>query len=104
MTSDGRRAGAIGIAVTWLVAIAGSVAVLVLEAGGGLAGARGDHGLTVYAGLSVVFAIAVLTALLAQLASRRPQGYVVRVSAAVGGAAVVLLLAAVAAVPLLLTA
>ena len=52
-----------------------------------------------YGALGIVLAASVLGALIAQLASRRPGGFVTRTSASVAGAAVVVAIAAIAVAP-----
>lgn len=100
MVDGQRRVGLIGIGVVWIVTIAGAVLVLVADAGGPAVGTVEDGPLAVWAGLGVVFAAAILLTLVAQLASRRPEGFVGRASASIGGAAVVLAVASLAAIPL----
>lgn len=92
---------ATGVAVgaAWVVALAGSIAVVA----GALAGdawQTDDAALGRFGALGVVFGLAVLTTLVAQLATRRPEGFVVRAGASVGGAAVVVGLAALLLAPL----
>lgn len=92
--------GRFGIAIIWALALVGSLVVVGLAYGGqgewfGESGALGP-----YRALAVVFGASVLGALLVQLATRRPAGYVARASASVGGAAVVVALAAIAVAPL----
>ena len=83
--------GLAGIAIAWAIAVVGSVIVIVATA----TGARwSEVPLAGYAALGVVFAASVLGSLLVQLATRRPEGFVERASASVGGAAIVVALAA----------
>ncbi|WP_395245943.1 hypothetical protein ACGGZK_09155 [Agromyces sp. MMS24-K17] len=100
MADGRRRVGWIGIGVVWLVAVIGAVLVLVADAGGAAVGTIEDGPYGTWAALGVVFGTAVLLTLVAQLASRRPEGFVRRASASVGGAAVVVGVAALAAIPL----
>ncbi|MGX5697895.1 hypothetical protein ACWKWP_16995 [Agromyces soli] len=94
--SDGR----LGIAIIWVLAVVGSGLVVGL-AYGGLGEWFGERGaLGPYRALAVVFGVSVLGALLVQLATRRPAGYVARTSASIGGAVVVVALAAIAVAPL----
>jgi hypothetical protein len=96
--------GRFGIAIIWALALVGSALVVGL-AYGGLAEWFGERGaLGPYRALAVVFGVSVLGALLVQLATRRPAGYVARASASVGGAAVVVALAAIAVAPLVVGA
>ncbi|MBM7505550.1 hypothetical protein ACFPER_00435 [Agromyces aurantiacus] len=87
------------IPVVWLIALVGSGLVV----GSAYAGRRdwfGDAG--PYAALSalgMVFAAAVVGALALQLASRRPHGFLGRVSASVTGAAIVTAAGALALLP-----
>lgn len=95
------RGGWLAIAVVWAIAIAGSALVVSL-AYGGVGSWFGDRGvLGVYDALGVVLAVSIIGALVAQLATRRPPGFVVRASASVGGAVVVVAVAAALVVPTL---
>jgi hypothetical protein len=92
--------GRLGIAIIWAVALLGSGLVVGL-AYGGLGEWFGERGaLGPYRALAIVFGVSVLGALLVQLATRRPAGYVARASASVAGAAVAVALAAIAVAPL----
>jgi len=99
METSSSTASNLAIGAAWLVALAGSVAVVAAALAGDAwvtdASAVGRFG-----ALGVVFALAVLTTLVAQLATRRPEGFVVRAGASVGGAAVVVGLAALLLAPL----
>ncbi|MGI9822505.1 hypothetical protein [Agromyces sp. Marseille-Q5079] len=98
-TQNDTRGPAIAVAAVWALAVVGAVIVLAL-AFGGTEQWFGESGpLGVYDALGVVFAASVLGALLAQLMTRRPQGFVVRASASIGGAAVVLGVAAAIVAP-----
>ncbi|QEO15295.1 hypothetical protein FLP10_13310 [Agromyces intestinalis] len=99
MTQQRAHAGWSGIVLVWAIAVAGSVVVLALAAGGAGFDAADDAWPTVYTALGVVFAAAVLVTLVVQLATRRPEGFVSRASASVGGAAAVVGVAALAAIP-----
>ena len=59
----------------------------------------GASSLGVYGALCVAFAASVLAALIVELASRRPGGFVTRTSTSIAGAAVVMLIAAIAVAP-----
>jgi len=99
METSSSTASNLAIGAAWLVALAGSVAVVA----GALAGdawVTDASAVGRFGALGVVFALAVLTTLVAQLATRRPEGFVVRAGASVGGAAVVVGLAALLLAPL----
>lgn len=96
--------GRIGIAVVWTIALAGVLLVVGLAYSGHRVWFGDDGPLAVYRALGVVFATSVLGALLVQLATRRPAGYVERASASVGGAAVLVGLAAAVVAPLVVGA
>ncbi|MRG61039.1 hypothetical protein GE115_14365 [Agromyces sp. CFH 90414] len=85
--------GRVAIGASWAVALIGSVAVIA-GAAAGAQWATDDSALGRFGALGVVFAAAVLTALVAQLATRRPAGFVARASWSVGGAAAVAVAAA----------
>lgn len=89
----------VAVAAAWLVALAGSIAVVALAFAGD---ARVTDGSAIgrFDALAVVFGLAVLTTLVAQLATRRPEGFVTRAGASVGGAAVIVALAALVLSPL----
>ncbi|ANJ26367.1 hypothetical protein [Agromyces aureus] len=95
------RGGWLAVGVIWAIAIVGSVVVISLAYGGTTAWLGDTDVLGVYDALGVVLATSVVGALVAQLATRRPAGYVVRASASVGGAVVVVALAALAVAPTL---
>lgn len=87
------------IPIAWLVAVVGAT-VVVASAYAGRHDWFGDSGpYAALASLSMVFGASVIAALALQLASRRPHGFVGRVSASVAGAAVVVALAALALLP-----
>lgn len=87
------------IPVAWLVAAVGTVTVVV-AAYAGREEWFGDSGPYAALGaLAMAFAASVIAALALQLASRRPHGFVGRVSASVTGAAVVVALGALALLP-----
>ncbi|MCM3655817.1 hypothetical protein M3147_00955 [Agromyces mediolanus] len=100
MDTSEAEGGRVGIVLIWLIALAGSVLVVALAYGGQRVWFGDTSALGVYRALGVVFAASVLGALLVQLATRRPVGYVARASASVGGAAVLIALAAAAVAPL----
>lgn len=87
------------IPVAWLVAAVGT-ATVVVAAYAGREEWFGDSGPYAALGaLAMAFAASVIAALALQLASRRPHGFVGRVSASVTGAAVVVALGALALLP-----
>jgi hypothetical protein len=87
------------IPVAWLVAAVGAVTVVAF-AYAGREEWFGDSGPYAALGaLAMAFAASVIAALALQLASRRPHGFVGRVSASVTGAAVVVALGALALLP-----
>ncbi|MFE5671266.1 hypothetical protein ACFQ58_06590 [Agromyces sp. NPDC056523] len=90
------------IPVVWLIAALGSVAI-VASAYTGRRDWFGDDGqYAALAALAIVFAASVLAALALQLASRRPHGFVGRVSASITGAAVAVAVAALALLPVVI--
>jgi hypothetical protein len=89
----------IAVGAVWVIALAGSIAVVA----GALAGdawATDASAFGRFGALSVVFAAAVLATLVAQLLMRRPEGFVARAGASVGGSVVVVGLAALLLAPL----
>ncbi|KRE21206.1 hypothetical protein [Agromyces sp. Soil535] len=93
------RGGWPGIVLVWAIALAGAIVVVWLAYTGTEDWFGDTTMLGVYGALGIVFAASVLGALIAQLASRRPGGFVTRASASVAGAAVVVALAALAVAP-----
>lgn len=93
------RGGWPGIVLVWAIAIIGSVIVVSLAYGGTTDWFHDASALGVYGALGMVLAASVLGALIAQLASRRPGGFVTRTSASMAGAAVVVAIAAIAVAP-----
>ena len=87
------------LVLVWAIAIVGSVIVLSLAYTGTTDWFHDDSALGVYGALGTVLAASVLGALIAQLASRRPGGFVTRTSASVAGAAAVVAIAALAVAP-----
>lgn len=89
----------VAVGAAWLVALAGSVAVVA----GALAGdawVTDDSAIGRFGALAMVFGLAVLTTLVAQLATRRPEGFVTRAGASVGGATLIVGVAALVLAPL----
>ena len=93
------RGGWPGIVLVWVIAVVGSIAVVSLAYSGSSDWFDDPASLGVYGALGIVFAASVLGALIVQLASRRPGGYVTRASASVAGAAVIIAAAALAVAP-----
>jgi thiol:disulfide interchange protein len=99
------RAGAVtrggwpGILLIWAISVAGAIVVVALAYAGTADWFDDSTPLGVYGALGVVFAASVLGALAVQLASRRPDGFVTRASASVGGAAVIVALATLVVAP-----
>ena len=93
------RGGWPGIALVWAIAIVGSVIVVSLAYGGTTDWFHDASALGVYGALGMVLAASVLGALIAQLASRRPGGFVTRTSTSMAGAAAVVAIAAIAVAP-----
>jgi hypothetical protein len=99
MEHDVVRGSRVAVGAVWLIALVGSVAVVA----GALAGDAWETDASAFGrfgALGVVFAAAVLGTLVAQLLMRRPEGFVTRAGASVGGAAVVVALAALLLAPL----
>jgi hypothetical protein len=99
MQAAATRSGWPGILLIWAISIAGGISVVVLAYTGTTDWFGDTTGLGVYGALGVVFAASVVGALAVQLALRRPEGFVGRTSASVGGATVIVALAAVAVAP-----
>jgi len=93
------RGGWPGIVLVWAIAIVGSVIVVSLAYGGTTDWFHDASALGVYGALGMVLAASVLGALIAQLASRRPGGFVTRTSTSMAGAAAVVAIAAIAVAP-----
>ncbi|WP_430647690.1 hypothetical protein [Agromyces sp. GXS1127] len=104
MTQDDAEPAATGLArwavpIVWAISLIGTAAVVVLAWAGTT---DWFHDTGPYAALGVlgmVFAASVISALLLQLASRRPHGYVGRVSASIAGAVVPVAVGALALLP-----
>ncbi|MFF2275328.1 hypothetical protein [Agromyces sp. NPDC058126] len=97
---SGTRFGWASVVLIWAVAIAGSAIVGGLALSGQGTWFGDDSWLGLYGALGVVLAAAVIGTLVVQLATRRPEGFVGRVSASIGGAVVVVALAALLLAPL----
>ena len=90
--------GWLSVVSVWAVALAGvGVVVALAYVGGDWFGGLGSLG--VFAALGVVLAVVVITTLAVQLATRRPEGFVSRVSASIAGAVVMVALAAAVVAP-----
>ena len=98
-TQNDTRGGLIAVAAVWALAVVGAVVVVGLAFSGTSEWFGQPGRLGVYDALGVVFAASILAALLAQLMTRRPSGFVVRASASVGGSALVLAVAAAIVAP-----
>ena len=93
------RGGWPGIVLVWIIAAVGSIVVVSLAYSGSGAWFDDPRSLGVYGALGIVFAASVLGALVVQLATRRPSGYVTRASASVAGAVVIVAVEALAVAP-----
>jgi len=93
------RGGWPGIVLVWALAAVGAIIVVVLAYAGTTDWFHDPSSLGVYGALGIVFGASVLAALIVQLATRRPPGYVTRASASVAGAAAIIALAAIAVAP-----
>jgi hypothetical protein len=87
------------IVLVWAISLAGAISVIALAYSGAADWFGDTTRLGVFGALGVVFAASVLGALAVQLATRRPDGFVIRASASIGGAAVVVALAVLAVAP-----
>ncbi|MWB97708.1 hypothetical protein [Agromyces seonyuensis] len=94
---DGRRRWG-SILLVWAVALAGAVSVVAFELGGAHV-QFGTHSLGGYDALVAVLAICVLVGLIVELATRRPAGFVFRLTTSLAGVVAVLLLAAIVLLP-----
>lgn len=95
------RFGRWAIPVVWLIALVGAI-VVVASAYAGRRVWFGDASpYAALAALAMVFAASVIAALALQLASRRPHGFLGRVSASVTGAAAVVAVGVLALLPAL---
>ena len=93
------RGGWLGIGLVWGIAVVGAI-IVVSGAYSGTGAWFGDaSSLGVYGALCVAFAASVLGAMIVELASRRPGGFVTRTSTSIAGAAAVMLVAAIAVAP-----
>ena len=93
-------AGWPGVVLVWGIAIVGAIVVVAL-AYSGASEWLGDAGrLGVFGALGIVLAASVIAALIVQLATRRPEGFVMRVSWSVTGAAAIVAIAALVVAPL----
>ena len=90
------------IPIAWLIAVIGSVAVVAAAYAGQREWFGDDGPFASVAALGMVLGLAVLASLALQLASRRPHGFVVRVSSSVAGATIVVAVATLALLPVVL--
>jgi hypothetical protein len=91
--------GWLSVVSVWAIALAGVGVVVGLAFAGGAASFAGLGTLGIFAALGVVLAVVVITTLAVQLATRRPEGFVGRVSASIAGAVVLVALAAAVVAP-----
>jgi hypothetical protein len=91
--------GWLSVVSVWVVALVGVGVVVGLAYAGGGDWFGGLGSLGVFAALGVVLAVVVITTLAVQLATRRPEGFVSRVSASIAGAVVMVALAAAVVAP-----
>lgn len=103
-TSETVPGGRISVLAVWVIAAIGAVIVVVLAYAGTNSWFHDSSTLGVYGALGVVFAASVLLALLLQLATRQPKGYVERASASLAGAGIIVVLAAIAVAPVAVAA
>ncbi|MGW9631166.1 hypothetical protein ACWGST_10715 [Agromyces sp. NPDC055520] len=99
MDETDTTSGWLGIAFVWAIALIGAVVVVALAYAGNGVWFGDTSSLGVYGALGVVLAASVVGALVVQLATRRPVGFVVRVSRSITGAAAIVAIAAVAVAP-----
>lgn len=88
-----------GIVLVWAISVAGAISVIALAYSGAADWFGDATRLGVFGALGVVFAASVIGALAVQFATRRPDGFVIRTSASIGGATVVVALAVLAVAP-----
>ncbi|WP_400995910.1 hypothetical protein [Agromyces sp. GXQ0307] len=106
VTQDDAGAPAAGLArwsvpIVWLISAAGTAVVVGLAWSGTRVWFHDSGPYAALGVLGMVFAASVIAALLLQLASRRPQGYVGRASASIAGAVVPVAVGALALLPVL---
>ena len=94
--------GWLSVVSVWAVALVGVGVVVGLAFAGGADAFDGLGTLGIFAALGVVLAVVVITTLAVQLATRRPEGFVGRVSASIAGAVVMVALAAAVVAPVAL--
>ncbi|MBM7829762.1 hypothetical protein JOE59_000467 [Agromyces cerinus] len=92
--------GWLGIAVVWAIALIGSIVIVTLAYSGTAAWFGDASRLGVYGALGIVLAASVIGALIVQLATRRPEGFVLRVSWSITGAAAIVAIAALVVAPI----
>jgi len=91
--------GWLSVVSVWAIALAGVGVVVGLAYAGGVDSFGGLGSLGVFAALGVVLAVVVVATLAVQLAARRPEGFVGRVSSSIAGAVVMVALAAALVAP-----
>jgi hypothetical protein len=96
------RSGWPGIVLVWAIALAGCGVVLGLAYSGTTVWFGESGPLGMYSALGVVLAASVFGALIVQLASRRPAGFVGRASASVAGAVLAVAVTALVVAPIAL--
>ncbi|MFB9309013.1 hypothetical protein BJY17_001526 [Agromyces hippuratus] len=92
--------GWLGIAVVWAIALIGSIVIVTLAYSGTAAWFGDASRLGVYGALGIVLAASVIGALIVQLATRRPEGFVLRVSWSITGAAAIVAIAGLVVAPI----
>ncbi|GAA2046028.1 hypothetical protein GCM10009819_37100 [Agromyces tropicus] len=90
-----------GTPITWAIALAGTATVVGLSWGGRHVWFKDAGPYAALSMLGIVFAASVIAALLLQLASRQPHGYLGRASASVAGVVVIIALGVLALLPVL---
>ncbi|WP_139416520.1 hypothetical protein [Agromyces laixinhei] len=100
MDETDTSSGWLGIALVWAIALIGAVVVVTMAYAGNGSWFGDTSPGGVYGALGVVLAASVVGALIVQLATRRPEGFVGRVSWSITGAIVIALIAALSVAPL----
>ncbi len=88
-----------GAPITWAIALVGTATVVGLSWGGRHVWFKDAGPYAALSMLGIVFVASVIAALLLQLASRKPHGYVGRASASIAGAVVPVAVGALALLP-----
>ncbi|SIN95851.1 hypothetical protein [Agromyces cerinus] len=100
MDQTDTSSGWLGIAIVWAIALIGSIVIVTLAYSGTEAWFGDASRLGVYGALGIVLAASVIAALIVQLATRRPAGFVLRVSWSITGAAAIVAIAALVLAPI----